>query len=370
LSETLTETDDAVILRSVWAAAEIRVVGDGVFYPDLLRMRESISRWPDWLPAWSELGREYEELAAQALEDGHLVTAGEHYWQAALCWHFAQFLWFHRPEEKEPAQHRKVELYRKAAPLLQPPAERVQVEFDGIAMPGFLRLPAGVRNAPCAILIGGLDSTKEESYHFENACLRRGLATFAFDGPGQGECYFQRPLVPDFERYTSAVVDYLQTRPELDGDRIGVLGRSLGGYYAARSAAVEPRLRACAIFGALTSLAHFDSMPPQTQLGFRYVTGLEDPGAARERAREYVELGDLGARITQPLFVLHGALDVLIPDSQARDLAAAARSEDKRLWIDPDGIHCSHNRYHLVRRPMADWLASRLKASPGEAVGD
>jgi 2,6-dihydroxypseudooxynicotine hydrolase len=366
----LTSVDDAVILRSVWSAAEIRVVGDGVFYPDLLRMRESIEHWSDWLPEWSRLGGEYETLAAQAEREGHLITAGEHYWQAALCWHFGQFLWFHRPEEKEPAQHRKVELYRKAAPLLQPAAEPALIEHDGIAMPGFLRLPPGGGPAPCAILIGGLDSTKEESYHFENACLRRGLATLAFDGPGQGECYFQRPLVPDFERYVSAVVDYLQQRPEIDGERIGVLGRSLGGYYAARSAATEPRLKACAIFGALANLAHFDSLPPQTQLGFEYVTGLPDRSAARARAQEYIELGDLGARIVQPLFVLHGALDILIPDDQARDLAAVAGSRDKRLWIVPDGIHCAHNRYHLVRRPMADWLASRLDAVAVPAVAD
>lgn len=368
MSDTATEFDDAVILRAVWAAAEIRVVGDGVFYPDLVRMRESIQHWRDWLPAWSELGQEYEALAAQALEDGHRVTAGEHYWQASLCWHFAQFLWFHRPEEKESAQHRKVELYRTAAPLLQPPPERVEVELDGVAMPGFLRLPPGVSRPPCVILIGGLDSTKEESHHFENACLRRGLATFAFDGPGQGECYFHRPLVPDFERYVSRIVDHLEARPELDGERVGVLGRSLGGYYAARSAAREPRLQACAIFGALTSLSHFDSMPPQTQLGFEYITGLPDREAARKRAQEYIELGELAGEITQPLLVLHGALDVLIPDTQARDLAAAARSEDKRLWIVADGIHCAHNRYHLVRRPMADWIASRLGAAPAPAL--
>jgi 2,6-dihydroxypseudooxynicotine hydrolase len=368
MTETL--VDDAVILRAVWDAAEIRVVGDGIFYPDLLRMREAIEQWSDWLPAWSELGLEYERLGAQAQDEGHLITAGEHYWQAVLCWHFAQFLWFHRPDEKEPAQRKKVELYCRAAPLLQPPAERITVMHDGVAMPGFLRLPPGAGRAPCVILIGGLDSTKEESYHFENACLRRGLATFAFDGPGQGECYFQRPLVSDFERYVSAVVDALQQRPELDGERIGILGRSLGGYYAARSAASEPRLRACAIFGALTSLAHFDALPPQTQRGFEYVTGLRDPQTARARAQEYIELGDLGTRITQPLFVLHGALDVLIPDSQARELAAAATSTDKRLWIVHDGIHCAHNRYHLVRRPLADWLASRLEATPAPAVGE
>src|SRR5262249_5140583 len=147
-------------------------------------------------------------------------------------------------------------------------------------------------------------------------------------------------------------------------------GRSLGGYYAARAAAMEPRLKACAIFGALTSLAHFDALPPQTQLGFRYVTGLDDPSAARARAQEYVELGSLAAQLRQPLYVLHGALDIRIPAEQARELYAAAASTDKTLVVVPDGIHCAHNRYHRVRRPMADWLASRLGAVVADATSD
>jgi 2,6-dihydroxypseudooxynicotine hydrolase len=363
------DVSDQAMLESVWSAVEYRVVGDGVFFPDLVRLRESIHRWSEWLTAWSALGDEYEQRAHEATAAGNLLTAGEHFWQASLCVHFGQFLWFHRPEEKAAAQRRKVELYRKAAPNLHPAAERVGIECDGLRMAAFLRLPPGVPQAACAILIGGLDSTKEESHHFENACLARGMATLVFDGPGQGESYASRQLVPDFERYVSAVVDFLSYLPEIDAGRIGVLGRSLGGYYAARAAAHEPRLAACAIFGALANLHHLDEIPPQTQLGFEYVTGLADREQARERVKAYIDLKDFPSRIRQPLFVLHGALDVIVPVAQAQEVYDDAPSEDKTLWIVPDGIHCAHNRFHLVRRPMADWLASRLGASPPPLLG-
>ena len=362
-TETVAENQGVQTLAAVWAMAELRMIGDGIFFPDLLRLRSAIRSWDDWWAQFARLGDEYEERAKEAEAAGHLITAGEHYFQAAICWHFAQFLWFDRPEEKLHALRRKVDIYRRGAPLFVPPAERVEVDFEGTVIPGYLRLPSGNgEKAPVAVLLGGLDSTKEEAYHFENACLRRGLATFSFDGPGQGEYFLQRPLAPDFERYCSAVVDYLVTRPELDPRRIGVVGRSLGGYFAARAAAFDPRLRACVIFGALYDLAQLDSIPARTQMGFRFATGIEDPDEAKDAVQARVNLAGIPSRITQPIYILHGALDILIPVAQAQRLHDEVSSVDKTLVIIPDGIHCAHNLYHLVRRPMVDWLAGKLMA--------
>ena len=113
-----------------------------------------------------------------------------------------------------PGQRRKVELFDRAAPHLSPAGERVEIAFEGATIPGYLRLPAAAGDGPfpCCVLIGGLESTKEESHLFENLCLERGIATFAFDGPGQGEMFFEVKLGPDFERYSSAVLDHLVER--------------------------------------------------------------------------------------------------------------------------------------------------------------
>jgi 2,6-dihydroxypseudooxynicotine hydrolase len=349
-------------LEAVWKMAELRMVGDGIFYPDLLRVRSSIRSWGDWLREFGRLGDEYEVRARDAEAQGHRVTAGEHYWQAAICWHFAQFLWFDRPEEKLHALHRKIDLYRRGAPMFDPPAERIEVDFEGTKIPGYLRLPPNATGrSPLAVLLGGLDSTKEESYHFENVCLKRGLATFTFDGPGQGEYFLQRPLAPDFERYATAVVDQLVRRKEVDPDRIGVVGRSLGGYFAARAAAFDERLRACVVFGALYDLAQFDSIPARTQMGFRFVTGIADPIEAKAAAQKRIDLTGVTSRIKQPIYILHGALDILIPVAQAQRLYDEVSSEDKTLLVVPDGTHCAHNLYHLYRRPMVDWLADKLR---------
>ena len=66
--------------------------------------------------------------------------------------------------------------------------------------------------------------------------------------PGAGECpIFNKP---DSEKLYIAVIDYLLTRHDLDGQRIGFVGGSYGGYWGGKMAYVEPkRLKACVEFG-------------------------------------------------------------------------------------------------------------------------
>jgi 2,6-dihydroxypseudooxynicotine hydrolase len=339
------------------------MIGDGIPYPDIARIRSELTSWRMWFGLWRELALEYEREAEQALVLGCPISAGELYWHASLSWHYAQFLWFEFREERESGQKSKVEMYRKAAPLLSPSAERVEVPCEAFPIPGYLRLPVNESVAPCVVLIGGLESTKEESYGFENMCLRRGIATFTFDGPGQGEYFFQRPMVADFERYTSAVIDYLQNRPEIDRNRIGVLGRSLGGYYAVRSAALDDRLKACVAFGALYDLSFFRDLEPLTQEGFRYATGIPDSTEAEVALRRYVNLAGVAKQLRAPLYVLHGGKDRLIPPTQAALLDRNVTHAPKTIVIEPEGDHCCHNLHSRVRPKMADWLAIQLKAS-------
>jgi 2,6-dihydroxypseudooxynicotine hydrolase len=213
---------------------------------------------------------------------------------------------------------------------------------------------------PCVVLIGGLESTKEESYLFEGMCLRRGLAPLAFDGPGQGELFFTRKLVGDFERYVSAVVDHLEATESVDAGRLGVLGRSLGGYYAVRSAACEPRLRACVAWGACFDMADFDAMPPHTRDGFVYVTGIDDRDAARAHLEEAIDLAPVAGDVRCPTYVLHGHHDVIFSMDQVDKLREQVTNAPLEIDVEPDGDHCCHNMGPIVRPRMADWMARAL----------
>ena len=350
------------ILQHVWSANGIRLLGDGVPGGDVAAARSELTRWEQWYPFWAARGDAYEELARAAFARGRRQSAGELFWHASLSYHYAQFLWFHDPANREGGQMRKAALYREGAPLFAVPAERFDLAFEDFTIPGYLRLPP-VRSGhvPVVLVLGGLESTKEESYLFENRCLARGLATCTFDGPGQGEMYFQAKMRPDFHRFASAVVDWLGGRSDIDAGRIGIIGRSLGGFYAVHTAAHEPRIKACVAWGVLFDLSYYDAMGEPSRRGFAYVAGYDDHLSAAPYLKQTLNLAGQAERVCCPVYALHGALDRLIPATQVDRLRKAlARNPDVEFDIPPNGDHCCHNLYHVVRPRMADWLAERL----------
>ncbi|WP_420638643.1 alpha/beta hydrolase family protein [Candidatus Poriferisocius sp.] len=338
-----------------------RMLSDGIPYPDFEAAR-ALDDLSAWLPFWADTAERYQSLGLAALDAGDRVSGGEWLWHSSLSWHYGQLMWFHEPERREHGQRKKVELYELAAPHLVVPAERVEVDFESTVIPGYLRIPDGPGPHPCAVLIGGLESTKEESYHFEALCHRRGVATLAFDGPGQGEMFFDVKLCGDFHRYTSAVLDCVSARPELDSDRIGVLGRSLGGYYAMQSAALDKRLKACVAWGGFFDMSDFDGMPAHTRAGFVYVSGLEDYQEGRAYLQDTFDLSRTIGELSCPTLLVQGFHDPIFPPHQTELLRAGlAGNPQAEIIFELDGDHCCHNMGPVVRPRMADYLARVLR---------
>jgi len=121
----------------------------------------------------------------------------------------------------------------------RPPGERVAIPFESRTMYGVLRKPWHTPKAPVVILVPGLDSVKEELHIYGNDFLRRGMAVLAIDGPGQGEMEFDYPLRHDYEVPIKYAVDYLESRPDIDSTRVGLMGVSFGGQFVVRAAFVR-----------------------------------------------------------------------------------------------------------------------------------
>ena len=241
-----------------------RFISNGTDYGDFTATLSRITRWDDWCREWGNTAAEYEQLAESAEDAGQRETAAGAWRRAALAWHWGKFVFVDHPDEQRAAHDRSVACYRRAAGSLTPPAELVRIPYAGTQLPAYLRVPAGPR-PPVVIMVPGLDSTKEELQATAEYYLARGLATIAIDGPGQGESEYELPIEPAYEKVATAAVDYLRTREDVDGEKTGLFGVSLGGYYAARAAAYEPRLAAVvSLAGPYRFDLDWDDLPAQT----------------------------------------------------------------------------------------------------------
>jgi pimeloyl-ACP methyl ester carboxylesterase len=338
-----------------------RFTTNGVDPNDFRTTTARIERWEEWLDAWTQTAEVHLGLAEEAGAAGRELSAGEAFVRAAVCFHFAKFVWVLDAERNRATTQRAIEALYAAHALLDPTAERVEAPLDGGRIAGNLRRPRDVDKPPLVILIPGLDSTKEEFFHWENLFLARGMATLSLDGPGQGESGFELDIRPDYEAAVGAILDAVSARGQGDVDleRVGAAGVSLGGYYAPRAAAFEKRLRAVAgISGPYDFAANWDGLPSLTRETIQHHTGAGSPEEARERAAA-LSLAGVAQRIDQPCLVVTGRHDRLIPWEDTKRIADEAPNATWVLY--DDGNHVCNNIPYKYRPLVGDWMREQLR---------
>ncbi|GHC52936.1 alpha/beta hydrolase family protein [Streptomyces flavofungini] len=346
------------------AAQWSRATGTGVDPHEYQRVTGDLESVADWGPACVRTGRGYVErvgggkspvsagagsLASVGAESlvaagaGSPLSAGECLLMAARWFHLATLAPY---AEADRAAAEADDALGRALALLEPGARRVR----GEEFTGWLRGPA---DAPgTVIVVPGLDSAKEEFLDLVAALLARGLAVFAMDGPGQGALTATTTVRADYHRVVGRVIDALGV------PRVGVVGLSLGGYYAAGTAALEPRVAAAATVSGPFRLDWEELPQPVRDILIRRAGGTE---AARAFAR-HVDLAALAPRITAPLLTVDGGQDVIPGVTNGEPLARLA----------PRGTHVSvpHGDHLLGNaRPdwlplLADWITHALTGAP------
>jgi esterase FrsA len=229
---------------------------------------------PDlWGREWGKLGARHE-ANAEELEKLGKKEAGASFYQAYEYYRIGRYPVPSSPEKMN-CYKAALRSFLKAAPYLDPPLKRIEIPFEGKKVVGYLQIPPGINRPPVVMHWGGVDGWKEDRRSNSELLHKAGLATFTIDMPGAGEnpCLGQEPRS---ERTFSAALDYLETRNDIDGKRIAVMGGSFGGYGATKVAYTEAkRLKGAVNWGAGCHLTFQEEWlrPALTERATQYLMG-------------------------------------------------------------------------------------------------
>lgn len=326
--------------------------------------------------AWCAQADMLVELANEDIEKGRLLSAGKKFGRAATYYLTAERAQNREYAPRRVAYSKMLEYFDKFVKLNQENCERVEIPYKGKVLAGLLvkaDRPDGTPS-PCIAHFNGLDSTKEMIYGagIAQALARRGISTLMVDQPGVGEALRLHDLhaIVESEEWAGAVVDFLETRGEIDANMIGVCAWSLGGYYAPRAAAFEKRFKLCVAWGANFNWGELqrrrlaregDKPVPHYWEHVQWVWGKTSLDEFMAFAPK-VTLEHVIDKITVPFLVTHGANDRQIPLEYAHAQYEGAVNSPKRelkFFTEREGgvEHVSADNVENARDYIADWIS-------------
>jgi alpha-beta hydrolase superfamily lysophospholipase len=334
-----------------------RMIDCGMAAADVRRLRAATDTGVPWDEALVAIAADRATAAQEAIDAGHLLTARESFRWSAAALLFAQMAF------NDDSAHR-TELYgrfgatiARAGRLGEPAWEHIALPFSEGRLFGLLIRPAGpVRGT--VIVLGGQSGWGATYLRAADALVARGLAAFLVEGPGQGESRMAGGVLLDVDvpAAYSTFVEHVLADPSLGG-RVGIWGNSMGGLFAATTAASDPRIAAVCVNGA----------PARPRLlGFRTFD---------EQAAAMLGTADLDAvqanfdrialrpqdRITGAVLVVHGGQDPIVTRTEQEPFLDVARgAATLKEWADGD--HTIYNHGDERTSYVADWFADRLRS--------
>jgi len=330
----------------------------------------------EWAAAFMGVGDRYMN-EGKSLETSDPAKANADFVRAWRIYSFGRW-----PVPASPGKKRSyakaLEAFLAHAKFMDPPLEVVHIPFENSEIIGYMRLPKNTKTpAPVIIAISGLDSRKEDLSENFGVVLNSGIGFIGIDSPGTGQAPIKASETA--ERMFSKVIDYLQTRPEVDKTRIGVDGQSFGAYWATKLSILEhARLKAVVAQSPPVDATFQKDFFLQKTLGNReYLFGL-GPALMSifENANSLEELADyfpkmslvtqhLIGKPTTSMLIIAGALDTQVPVSDAY-LLLNSGDVPKEAWINPQGGHLGRQVKVwpdpvIFRKVLVPWLVRNLE---------
>ncbi|WDF73353.1 alpha/beta hydrolase family protein [Novosphingobium sp. KACC 22771] len=332
---------------------------------------------PAFMKQWAAMGDKLIELAAEDEARGRGFSASDKLERASLYLFVAERMQGHGAPGRKETYAKALDAFARSTKLGSINRERVEIPLSTGTMSALYTRGAGEGPRPVVVYCNGLDSCKELLYwsRLPEALARRGISTLCVDQPGTGEALRLQglPVDPHSENWASKAVDWLETQPDVDPKRIGMTGISLGGHFAPRAVAYEPRFASGACWGANHNWREVqdkrmkregENPVPHYWAHVMWAFGAETMEEFLQKSEAMNLNGHMGG-VRVPFLVTHGAQDRQISVSYAHDcydqLVNSPRRELKIFTAREGGVeHVGADNMAYGRDYIADWFAETL----------
>ncbi|ABD25161.1 conserved hypothetical protein [Novosphingobium aromaticivorans DSM 12444] len=332
---------------------------------------------PQFMKQWAAYGDKLIALAAEDEARGRMFSASNKLERASLYLLVAERMQGHGAPGRKESYAKARDAFDKSTALGKINRERVEIPLGKGTMPALYTRAPGNGPHPVVVYCNGLDSCKELLYwsRLPEALARRGISTICVDQPGSGEALRLQdlPVDPHSENWASKAVDWLEQQPDVDPKRIGMTGISLGGHFAPRAVAYEPRFASGAVWGANHNWREVqdkrlkregENPVPHYWAHVMWAFGASDMDDFMVKSEDMNLNGHMD-RIKVPFLVTHGADDRQISVSYADDLydqlVNSPRREKVIFTAREGGVeHVGADNMAYGRDCIADWFAETL----------
>lgn len=332
---------------------------------------------PQFMKAWAAMGDKLLDLAAEDEAKGCAFSASSKLERASLYLITAERMQGHGAPGREATYAKAREAFDRSTALGKLNRERVEIPLEQGTMPALFTRAPGSGRKPVVVFCNGLDSCKELLYwtRLPEELARRGISTLCVDQPGSGEALRLQslPVDPHSESWASKAVDWLEQQDDVDPKRIGMTGISLGGHFAPRAVAYEPRFASGAVWGANHNWAEVqqkrmkcegENPVPHYWAHVMWAFGASDMDEFLVKAEDMNLNGHMDG-IKVPFLVTHGAKDRQISVDYAHDCYDQLINSPRRalkLFTEREGgvEHVGADNMSYGRDYIADWFADTL----------
>lgn len=384
------------VLSAVWH--KMGDIGEVLDTASRIRPTSELS----WYREWYKTAERVRGIGDDSLRGGHEVSAGEAYLRASNYYRTAEFFMHADPEDPRILEsYRKcAELFMKGATLVGIPVEEIRIPYEETTIRGHLyRSPVAAEPGPILLVNQGYDGAIEETKYVAEGAIARGYHCIIYEGPGQGMSVREQGLTfrPDWNVVVGAVVDYVEKLPEVDTDRIGLLGLSFGGGLVVPAAAYEERLAVVianpgyisigdVFFDVLRDMdesilnlldedpeafndkyeafSGFTEFGVSGRWGFNegmWKFGADSPADFLKRMRDF-NYESIIPEIETPMLIMDGT-DEVAGAGQAKALYDALQAPKTYMLFEDESaasLHCQNGNLSVGVQRMFDWLDGNL----------